>query len=203
MKWLVAGVVVVTVSTAHADKNPWPALFDKGHTWKLEATQFDGYGKHTKGSLACEVVQVVTVGATQLSRIHCHEKIGDTDDDWGGLPTGIYTLSKAGLGVVRNMPEEDVADRMKDGGPGMPLAAAKPVAFKRVSHSPVGNQQTTDVVTLRAFGNGWCYTEAGDFDSNEYTVCFDKTGLVGARFQKVGADGHWDFGKVPAQYRVR
>jgi hypothetical protein len=208
MKWRLAGVVLGFAATAHAGKAPAPftALFDKGHTWKLEATQVDTEGKRTKGSLACEVTDVVTVGATQLSRIKCQQHIGSEDSDWGSaFPAGIYTLDKAGLGHAGSIgwDDQELAERMKSAVPGTSIAATKPVAYKHVTHELAASQRTTNVVTLRAVGTGWCYTEAGDFDGNEFTLCFDKTGLVGGRFQRVGADGHYDFGKVPAAYKVR
>jgi hypothetical protein len=208
MRWLL--VMLVGLQTAHADAPKLPghyaALFTNGAKWTLAADRVDSERTHHKGTLACQVTAVATTGQTQRSRIICRLQDDAGDEDWGGVfPAGIYVATSKGLGHAGSIVNDDseLADMMKESTPGKPLIGVRPTASKRVSHSPVGDQRTTDVVVVRAFAGGWCYTEAGDFDSNEYTVCFDKRGLVGARFQKVGADGHYDFGKVPAAYTVR
>ena len=179
-------------------------LFEQGKTWTLPVAEYDGDAKPKQGTLACKVAEVTVVADVRLAKVACTLAIGSDKQDWGWqFPGGVYTADATGLGWIGGFwPDDELALRIKGGAPGKPLIGAKPKAFRKVTHEPVGDQTTTNVETLRAVGSAWCYSEAGDFDSNEYTVCIDKTGLVGARFQKVLADGHFEVGKVPVALKL-
>ncbi len=200
---LAALVLVVAASSANATPPPYAALFEQGHRWSydVELTTYEDSPNVTKREVVtCEVTAVATVPARGLvSRVTCspHLDAEFVEHDFYASPDGLRFIDSGGA-LAKSAKEVD------DSARGI-VIAAKPKAFRKVTHVKMLDIDDNAVAGISVEPHGWCVfedTSRVDADGNKQSMCFaNGVGITSGEFNSSSKGYHIVYKLKPATAR--